>query len=375
MRILSFLTACLVALFLYAVIMERDALRALAGNTDEVELAQADTSGEASADQVTGAVAGGPVRVVVQVSEAEPVQSGLVLAGRTEAARKVEVKAETAGLVVSEPLQKGATVQAGELMCKLDAGTREASLAEARARQIEAETNFETATKLSERGFQSETSAIAAKAGLESAMAMVSQAEKEIERLEIRAPFNGILESDTAELGALLQPGASCGTLIALDPIKLVGYVPETEVEKLKLGAQAGGRLSTGRDVTGTVSFVSRSADPLTRTFQVEVDVPNSDGSIRDGISVDILIGLEAGQGHLLPQSALTLNDDGALGVRLNDNGVARFAPVTILRDSAEGMWLAGLPDRAEVIVVGQDFVVDGRAITPSYRSAEEPTQ
>ncbi len=366
MRFLPFFTACLVAVVLYGVIMERDALKAFA-NGETV----AQTTEEPLGDQVTTASADGPVSVVVQISEGQVVQSGLVLSGRTEAARNVEIKSETSGLVVSEPISKGSTLEAGDMMCELDPGTRLALLAEAKAKRTEAMNNNDTATKLAERGFQSETSAISSRAALESAEAMVSQAEKEIERLEIRAPFAGILESDTAELGSLLQPGSPCGTLIALDPIKLVGYVPELEVDKLALGAQAGGRLSSGREVVGKVSFISRSADLLTRTFEVEVEVPNPDSSIRDGVSVDILIGLEGAKGHLLPQSALTLNDEGTLGIRAHVDGVARFMPVQVIRDDPRGMWLTGLPDRVEVIVVGQDFVVDGRLITPSYRGED----
>ena len=74
---------------------------------------------------------------------------------------------------------------------------------------------------------------------------------------------------------------------------------------------------------------------------------------------------------HLLPQSALTLNDDGRLGVRLIDEkNRAYFAPVTLLRDTAEGAWLKGLPNQATVILVGQEYVNSGVLVAPSYREA-----
>ncbi|MEM9814376.1 MAG: efflux RND transporter periplasmic adaptor subunit, partial [Pseudomonadota bacterium] len=193
-------------------------------------------------------------------------------------------------------------------------------------------------------------------------------AEKELDRLEIRAPFAGLLETDTAELGTLLQPGTLCGTLIALDPIELVGFVPELDVERVTLGAEARARLSSGREVTGSVRFVARSSDPLTRTFRVEIEVPNPDNAIRDGLSAEIVIALEGSSGHLIPQSALTLDDSGTLGVRLHVDGVARFNPVSVIRDDREGIWLGGLPETPDVIVIGQDFVTDGRAITPVYQ-------
>ena len=208
----------------------------------------------------------------------------------------------------------------------------------------------------------------AATSGVESAAAGVQRAEQEIERLQIFAPFEGLLESDTAEIGSLMQPGALCGTVIQLDPIKLVGFVPEAEVDRVTVGANAGARLATGAQVQGIVTFLSRSADPQTRTFRVEITVDNADLSIRDGQTADIVIASDGVMAHLLPSSALTLNDEGILGLRIVDqDSLARFAPVTFLRDNADGVLLAGLPDQADVIVVGQEFVTDGVLVAPSY--------
>lgn len=375
MRFVPLLTALLVAAALYMIIMERDTLRALAGDTPP-QATPAAAEAPASGDAETGAdaeLAQSAVNVVVEVSEARPVQSGIMLSGRTEAARKVEIRAETTGQVVSEPIHKGETIDKGDLLCELDPGTREATLAEARARLREAETNLATAQKLVERGFSSETDLISKQVAKESAQAAVQQAEREIERLRITAPFAGILETDTAELGALLQPGSACATLISLDPIRLVGFVPEQNVERLELGSPARARLITGQELTGRVSFLSRSADEVTRTFRVEVEVPNPDGRIRDGVTAEITIGLAGESGHLLPQSALTLNDDGQLGIRANVDGTARFMPVEVIRDDPSGVWVSGLPERVEVIVTGQDFVRDGHPIQVSY--AGDPPQ
>ncbi len=211
------------------------------------------------------------------------------------------------------------------------------------------------------------------KSGIEAASAAVAAAEREIERLAIHAPFEGLLESDAAELGSLMQPGSLCATVIQLDPIKVVGFVPETEVNRIKVGARAGAELATGQRVTGQVVFLSRAADPLTRTFQVEIDVANPDLSIRDGQTTTIAIAAEGAQAHLLPQSALTLNNDGALGVRVVGPGdIVDFLPVRLLRDTAEGVWVTGLPETSDVIVVGQDFVSAGVKVRPTYREASQ---
>jgi len=402
MRIFSVITAIIVAVTLYLVVIERDWLFNFAGRGDapveQTEGAAEDVAVVAEADDKAPVV---PVFVVE--SQAQAVGDQVLLRGQTEAARQVDVRAETAGRVVSEPLRKGTFVQTGDVICEIDPGTRlanlaqaDARLAEARARLPEAEArvkeaqaflaeariNDRAAVKLKEGGFASETRAASTAAGVSSAEAAVAAttsgldsasagilaaeanvaaAQTEIDRLTMEAPFPGTLESDSAELGAFLQPGALCATVTQLDPIKLVGFVPETEINKVALGALAGARLSNGQEVGGTVSFLGRSADPQTRTFRIEVEIPNADLAIRNGQTVEMVVSSGTRKAHLLPQSTLTLNDDGTLGVRVVDaENFAQFVAVEVLRDTVEGIWLGGLPDEATVITIGQEYVTDG---------------
>jgi multidrug efflux system membrane fusion protein len=357
MRLLPLLIAVLVSAALYLLVFERDRLMGFA-TSDAPQAVQ--TPQTAPAEQ-PGPTKENAVPVVALVSTAKAIENAVLVRGQTEAARAVEVRAETSGLVISEPKRKGSFVNAGETLCQLDPGTRGASLAEAQARLAEATINTVAANKLAEGGFASETRKVSAEATLQSAQAGVAAAQTEIGRLTIAAPFEGLLETDTAELGSLLQPGALCANVIQLDPIKLVGFVPETDVDKVTVGAMAGARLASGAQVAGRVTFLSRSADVTTRTFRVEIQVPNADLAIRDGQTAEITISSEGTTAHLLPQSAMTLNDEGAIGVRIvGDDSRAHFAPITPLRDSVKGIWVAGLPDTAKVIVVGQDFVTDG---------------
>ncbi|WP_368187540.1 efflux RND transporter periplasmic adaptor subunit [Aestuariibius sp. HNIBRBA575] len=444
MRLMPIITAILVSGFLYLLVFERNTLLAFA------------QSGPAAATEEAEEKAIPMIRVVAFHSTAQTIDSAVILRGRTEAARQVEVRAETSGQVISDPLRKGSFVNAGDLLCELDIGTRQSALdeaigrreeararlpeaesripeaqarraeatarvaeaqgrlAEARSRLEEAQINQNAAARLSEGGFASDTrvanadatlesarasvisaeaavegaragivgadasiesaaaSVQSARAGIQAAAAGVAAAEREIERLSITAPFEGLLETDAAELGSLLQPGSACATIIQLDPIKLVGFVPETDVSKVHVGALAGARLASGDEVRGRVTFLSRSADPDTRTFRVEVEVPNADLAIRDGQTAEILVASDGRSAHLLPQSALTLNDGGDLGVRVVDaDQKAAFMPVSVLRDTVEGIWLTGLPDAVDVIVVGQEFVIDGVPVDPHFSEVD----
>jgi multidrug efflux system membrane fusion protein len=364
MRIVPVLVAVLVTAFLVTLVLYRDTLLAIAGSGPETQLTQEVEEAEAPATRA--------VRVVAMTSTARSVADAVILRGETQATREVELRAETSGRVVSDPLRRGAMVAQDQIICQIDIGTREAMLAEAQARLADARINFSAADRLSQDGFASSTRVATTEANLRSAEAAVAAAAKEIERLTIKAPFDGVLESDSAEIGSLLQGGGLCATVIQLDPIRLVGFAPETEVDRIEVGALAGARLAAGQEVQGRVTFLSRSADPTTRTFRVDIEVPNPDLTIRDGQTAEIIIAAPGTSAHLLPQSSLTLNDDGALGVRLVDpEQVARFAPVTLLRDTVDGVWISGLEETADVIIVGQEYVSDGVPVIPTYREAQ----
>ncbi|MCC1491592.1 efflux RND transporter periplasmic adaptor subunit [Cognatishimia sp. F0-27] len=240
----------------------------------------------------------------------------------------------------------------------------------ARAAVISARAQLEGALAAIESARSGEENALTT---IQSAQAAVASVRKDIERLEIRAPFAGVLETDTAELGALMQAGSACATVIQLSPIKIVGFVPEADVARIETGSMAAARLVDDRVVAGAVSFVSRSADEVTRTFRIELRVDNEDFAIRDGQTAEIAIEAEGQKAHLLPASAMTLNDEGTLGVRtISADGLAAFNAVTLLRDTREGVWLSGLPDTVDVITVGQEFVTDGVPVAPSF---EDPIQ
>lgn len=417
MKMIPILTAILVVLGLYVLVFEREALMdfaqspAAAEDPQQVDVAQTDP---ADAPVLPAERGDHVVKVVAIASQARNVDSAVVLRGRTEAARDVTVAAETSGLVISEPIDHGTYVAAGDVLCELDPGTRQASLAEARARLAEAEgripesqaaiaeataklreanQNVANARQLNQRGVSSETQLISAEAaaeaaaaglqraqsgtasaeaGIEAAQAAVAAAQAEIDRLTITAPFAGLLETSTSELGSLMQPGSPCATIIQLDPIKLVGFVPEVDRSKVEIGAVAGARLTSGEDVVGEVTFISRSADEMTRTFRVEVDVPNDDLAISAGQTVEILVASDGRDAHLIPQSALTLDNEGALGVRtVSADDTALFMPVTLLRDTADGVWVTDLPDQVNIITVGQEFVVDGVQVAPTFEEAK----
>jgi multidrug efflux system membrane fusion protein len=119
------------------------------------------------------------------------------------------------------------------------------------------------------------------------------------------------------------------------------------------------------------IRFVSQSASATTRTYRVEVEIANADGSIPDGITAEAAIKLAPVPATRIPRSALTFSAGGDLGVRaVGDNGIVAFVPVRPLEDEQSFMWVAGIADGALVIVQGQDFVREGQRVRPVQANA-----
>jgi len=291
-------------------------------------------------------------------------QYDVVLRGRTESARTVIVRSETAGVVAQTPTREGSAVKTGDVLCRLAVDARQASLDQAKANfrsmQLQQQANVELAAK----GYRSQTQVLDGKAKLDAAQAGVRQAEIALAQVNIRAPFAGVFDHRDAEIGTYLSPGQPCGTMIELNPLLLVGDVPETSAAKLKVGAPAKAKLLSGETVSGHIRYVAQDADPQTRTYHLEVAVPNPRLDIRSGLSAEIRISAGSGPAHLAPVSALVLDSAGRQGVRYVVAGdKVAFSPVTIVEETPAGVWVTGLSGPVRLITVGQSYVADGQKV------------
>ena len=287
----------------------------------------------------------------------------LTISGRTEAVRSVEVKSQTDGQVTGTPIEKGSTVRTGDVICQLETTEREANLAEARALMAQRELEYKAARELAAKGHRSETQTAAARAQFDAARARVAKAELELSHASIRAPFDGVIDDRPAEIGDYLQKGHVCARIVDTDPILVVGEISEREVGNLKVGDTGEAHLVDGTRITGKVRYIAKTAKPETRTFLFELEAPNPEGTMREGVTAEIRIPLTKVQAYLISRASLVLNDQGIVGVRLVEDNTVRFHQVSILGDSPEGIWVDGLPENPVLITVGQDFVIDGQRV------------
>ena len=231
------------------------------------------------------------------------------VSGTTEADKLIKIRAEASGTVVSRPVKQGQFVKKDQLICQLYNAGR---------------TSYP----------------------------------------KVKAPFDGYLETFSVKEGDYLNTGAVCATIIDPDPMRLIGEVSEKEINFVKVGAKAVAELISGKKVEGVVSFVSTSANKGTRTFRVEIDVKNSDRSIRDGVSAQIAIEGDTILAHKISPSILMLGEAGELGIRtVNQDDQVEFKKIEILEDTMEGIWITGLPKNTRIITIGQEYEFQGQTV------------
>ncbi|MBU1175144.1 MAG: efflux RND transporter periplasmic adaptor subunit [Alphaproteobacteria bacterium] len=315
------------------------------------------------------------VRVKTFLVAALPLE--VTLRGRTKAKAVITAPAETTGIVQSVNVEKGQTVAVGDLLCTLDPSTRndavrqaQASLDQARAGLVQTQLSYDSNMALVKKGLapansaeQLEAALLASKSGVQSAETGLAVAEAELDRTEIRAKVAGVIQSPIADEGTMLAAGSPCATIAVLDPILFTGNVPEARISLAKTGLTAEVTTVSGVSAEGEVTYISSIADNSTRSFPIEIELPNPDSKILDGLSAEAKVNLGTVPAHLIPQSVLTLDDEGNIGVRAVDDGVVQFHEITIASDTRDGVWVLGLPPKVDVITIGQEFVSAGQKV------------
>lgn len=304
----------------------------------------------------------------VRVTEIQPTQreAKLEVRGRTEASATVTVRAETGGTVERVSFTKGQRIERGDVLCVLDQGVRASNLAQAEAALEQAQADYDANVQLAERGFATQSKLRSLRAALNAAKAALASAKQEMGRTEVLATAAGQLQEPYAEQGDNLSPGQVCATLTQLDPMLFSGQVPEREVGAIRPGMKAAVEVVSGGKVEGTIRYISPQADARTRTFEVEIEIPNENSQLRDGMTATATIALAPIEAYKLAQNWITLNDEGEVGVRVVDeNRTVRFLPVVILAQESDGIWVTGLSPGLNVITLGQNYVAAGETVEP----------
>jgi multidrug efflux system membrane fusion protein len=305
-------------------------------------------------------------RVAVVETQVVPHSRKLAISGRTEADKRVTVTARTGGVLTELKVKRGMWVKKGDPLAILSDEAREAQVAQAQAVLTQKRTELDAKRQLIMNGTLPRLQLVDLEAQVKAAEASLAAAEAERDRGVVRAPWSGVVHDVAVEVGhaAFSLAGREIATLVALDPMLAVVEVAERKLAGIKAGDPAEVRLVTGESEAGRVRFVAKTASQTTRTYRVEIEIPNPDGRIPDGITAEVAVPMAPVPATRIARSALTFSSNGTLGVRTVDaDGIVGFAPVTVVEDDQGFMWVGGLADGARVIVQGQDFVREGQKV------------
>jgi len=328
---------------------------------------QAKPGDHAKAPDAAKAEPAAPLRTVAVVTPPRKTFARAIrVSGLTEADKRAVLATRVAGVIDKLPVSQGQHVKTGDLVLMLAAEEKISNVDNARQLLVQREAELEAALRLMKSGNLPALQLDTARSNLTAAQSMVETAQAELDRNEVKAPFDGVIDRVPVELGSSVMQGGEVATILKLDPVIARGEVSERDLRYIKIGDQANVRLVNDQKVTGTVRYISRDASSQTRTFRVEVAIPNADGAIPAGMTAEMTLSAQPTDAVMLPRSVVTLGDKGDLGIRAvgKDDKVA-FYPIDLVDDTPNGLVLGGIPDDARIIVAGQELVKEGDSVKP----------
>lgn len=295
----------------------------------------------------------------------------LSLRAKTKPNRAVNVLAQVPGKISAVLISEGSSVEAGQGICQIDAEDRHLRLKQAHASLENANIAYRGALKLKSAGYQSELAISQAKSVLAVANTALKRAQLDVDNLQVKAPFAGVVETRPIEVGDFITPGQLCATVVELSPLKVEALATEAEIGNLALGAEATVVIA-GQTYTGAqMSYLARTANPVTKGYRVEALMDNPNQLIRAGVSAQLKIKIPAVPAHRIPASSILLGDRGNSIVRvLVADQTVVSAEVTVVGEASDAVWVTGLPKEVVLVTVGQNYIIDGERVEPSFSAS-----
>jgi membrane fusion protein (multidrug efflux system) len=204
--------------------------------------------------------------------------------------RIITVSAEVSGRIEEIPKVKGMTVEANDVLVKLNTDLIEPELQRAEAQVERDQIQYERMTNLVKDDATSKKDLDDAKTNLAISKATLAENQARMERASIVSPITGPLNDLMVERGEYVQPGTPVAEIVDMSSVKVVVEVPERDVPFFSVGRQATVTVNkTGQEeeLTGKITFISEIANDLTHTTRMEITIPNSNMVLRSGQIVE----------------------------------------------------------------------------------------
>lgn len=287
----------------------------------------------------------------VLVVDSARIDSGPSLSGALQPERQAQLRAELSGAVVSVQVDRGERVARGALLGRIDDTSVRDAFLSARSSATTAEQaeavarrNVERSEALLRAGAISESALEDARLQLEmatsqraDARARLSQAQSQLGKTELRAPFAGVVAERAVSAGDVVQPGTLLFTVVDPGSMRLEGAVPAFDLGGVRAGAPVEFTVSGygARVFEGEITHVSPVADPATGQIPVIARIPNTGGDLVGGLYAEGQVASESRRSLVVPLSAVDVEPGGGGEVlRLKNGSVERVRVQTGLRDT-----------------------------------------
>jgi membrane fusion protein (multidrug efflux system) len=274
-----------------------------------------------------------PASVEVVAVQREPISDVIDLVGQLEADESVVLKSETEGIVESIEAQEGDEVQAGQLLFRLRDGEQRARLREAEAQLTLSEDEYGRAKKLLAQKTMSQSELDRATAEVEAGRARRDLAQVALDRMSIRAPFDGVLGARMVSPGDRVSKNTGLMRIDAVKRLRLIFSVPEMAVTAMRVGSPVEIAVAPwpNERFKGEVYFVAPTLDPANRRMMLKAWVPNPDRRLRPGLFANIRLEVAHRDDALVvPEAAVAYDAEGAFLWRVRQDHTAERVPVEL---------------------------------------------
>ncbi|MUH37236.1 efflux RND transporter periplasmic adaptor subunit [Zobellia amurskyensis] len=312
--------------------------------------------------------------VTTVTAKAEKFDHFLELQGNVKTKQNVLVYPEMAGTLQRVYVKEGQRVTSGQILATIDDGGMSSQLSQFKTQAELAKTTFERRKRLWEQKIGSELEYLSAKTNYEAAEDAVKQAQSQLGKSSIRAPFSGIIDNVIKDQGTVVSPGPGSEVfrIVNLSDMYIEVDVPETYLAGIQVGKEAKVYFPVlGDTVMTKVRQTGNFINPSNRAFTVEIAVPNKKGNIKPNLTAKVNINdYSSEEAIVIPQSIISENAEGDQYVYIAEptdgENEAILKKSIIKTGKTQGSHievLSGINDGDHIIEEGARSVKDGQKV------------
>ena len=362
----SYIWATLIAAGVIIWMVSDDYLAPASDNFSEIAEAQAQLEAD-STEQVPNFI------VAAREVANAPTELQVRASGVTAPSFRQPILVRRSGTIARLLVEEGARIKAGEVIAELATGTLAVELVAAQAERDAAQKAYEAGQKLLARNLSTELELAQSMANLRASEARIEQIKEQLNFTVITAPQSGQLEELDIQIGEVVTSNQTLGTIIGLAELHLTVPVPQARIAQIRQGNLVRVDIDGFGTFSGEVFRIAGESNPATRTFDVEVLLPNTDGNLRGGMSAEAAIIVDTVPAFSVSPAHLSVTADGALSAKILDP-LSRVdeKPVTLVKTEGNLAYISGLTDGDIMLTTGQAFLMKGESVAYEIEKGAE---